>query len=254
MIAAIWKTTFATGSSGSTSSSFAALIVYVVRSVLSPKRARSEDKTPPNLTPFLDDDDLESRRLERVQGWALLFAAIVAVALPLYWLHEPNRQHESDELLRQERGRPAARSCSRTPRCPDVQPGEVAAVRELPRRHGRRRRRAHHAQRRQGQLAGAAAQHGVLAVRGGPRLPRAGRADSRGTVCDVTTSSPTAGPAPRCSRGVSPAAARRTSSRSRTSCVHRVDPAHAAQSQAQETEALTLAKSDDPNDSRARST
>ena len=30
-----------------------------------------------------------------MQGWALLFAAIVAVALPLYWLHEPQRQKES---------------------------------------------------------------------------------------------------------------------------------------------------------------
>jgi mono/diheme cytochrome c family protein len=30
-----------------------------------------------------------------VQGWALLFAAVVAVALPIYWLHEPSRQSES---------------------------------------------------------------------------------------------------------------------------------------------------------------
>jgi mono/diheme cytochrome c family protein len=71
-----------------------AIIVYLVWAVLSPKRA-SEEITPANLTPFLADDDLESRRLERVQGWALLFAAIVAVALPLYWLHEPSRQKES---------------------------------------------------------------------------------------------------------------------------------------------------------------
>jgi len=71
-----------------------AIVAYLVWAVLSPKRAEVEAK-PANLTPFYADDDLESRRLERVQGWALLFAAVVAVALPLYWLHEPSRQSES---------------------------------------------------------------------------------------------------------------------------------------------------------------
>jgi len=71
-----------------------AIAAYLVWAVLSPKRA-SKDIEPANLTPFLPDEDLESRRLERVQGWALLFAAVVAIALPLYWLHEPSRQRES---------------------------------------------------------------------------------------------------------------------------------------------------------------
>jgi mono/diheme cytochrome c family protein len=71
-----------------------AIIVYLVWAVLSPKRAPTET-LPANLTPFLADEDLESRRLERVQGWALLFAAVIAVALPLYWLHEPSRQKEA---------------------------------------------------------------------------------------------------------------------------------------------------------------
>ena len=71
-----------------------AIAAYLVWAVLSPKRA-SQEIEPANLTPFLPDEDLESRRLERVQGWALLFAAIVAIALPLYWLREPSRQRES---------------------------------------------------------------------------------------------------------------------------------------------------------------
>jgi mono/diheme cytochrome c family protein len=71
-----------------------ALVAYVIWAVLSPKRA-SDEIQPANRTPFLKDEDLEGRRLERVQGWALLFAAVVAVALPLYWLHEPSRQKES---------------------------------------------------------------------------------------------------------------------------------------------------------------
>jgi mono/diheme cytochrome c family protein len=71
-----------------------AVAIYLVWAVLSPKRA-PEETLPANLTEFYPDEELESRRLERVQGWALLFAAVVAVALPLYWLHEPARQSES---------------------------------------------------------------------------------------------------------------------------------------------------------------
>jgi mono/diheme cytochrome c family protein len=72
------------------------LAAYLIYAVLSPRRAREEDRTAPNRTPFLDDDDLESRRLERVLAWALLFAAVSAVALPLYWLREPTRQSDSE--------------------------------------------------------------------------------------------------------------------------------------------------------------
>jgi mono/diheme cytochrome c family protein len=63
---------------------------------LSSLRKHPEAKQPENLEPFLDDEDLEGRRLERVLGWALLFAAITAVALPLYWLREPDREHSSE--------------------------------------------------------------------------------------------------------------------------------------------------------------
>ncbi len=95
MIAAIWKNDLRHWLIWINFVVFAVLIVYVARSVLSPKRARSEETTPANRTPFLDDEDLESRRLERVLGWALLFAAIFAIALPIYWLREPTRQHQS---------------------------------------------------------------------------------------------------------------------------------------------------------------
>jgi len=95
VIAAIWKNDLRHWLIWINFIAFSALIIYVARSVLSPKRAQSEEKTPANLTPFLEDEDLESRRLERVQGWALIFAAIFAIALPLYWLREPTRQQQS---------------------------------------------------------------------------------------------------------------------------------------------------------------
>ncbi|MFM7225549.1 MAG: c-type cytochrome [Actinomycetota bacterium] len=70
------------------------LAAYLVWAVLSPRRHGGDGKAPANLRPFLPDEDLESRRLERVLGWALFFAAIVAISLPLYWLREPSRQGE----------------------------------------------------------------------------------------------------------------------------------------------------------------
>ncbi len=71
------------------------LAVYAVMSL----RKTPEAKRPENLEPFLDDEDLEGRRLERVLGWALLFAAVTAVALPLYWLREPDRSKDSEQYF-----------------------------------------------------------------------------------------------------------------------------------------------------------
>jgi mono/diheme cytochrome c family protein len=95
VIAAIWKNDLRHWLIWINFVAFGALFVYLLFSVLSPKRAKTEEKTPANLTPFLEDDDLESRRLERVQGWALLFATVIALALPLYWLREPTRQTQA---------------------------------------------------------------------------------------------------------------------------------------------------------------
>jgi mono/diheme cytochrome c family protein len=71
-----------------------ALVALGVFAALSVRRNR-EQATPQNLAVFHDDETLEGRHLERVLGWTLFFAAIIAVALPVYWLREPNRQHES---------------------------------------------------------------------------------------------------------------------------------------------------------------
>jgi mono/diheme cytochrome c family protein len=78
---------------------FIGLAIYLVRALLSPKKARSEEKLPANVEEFFPDEDLEGRRLERVQGWALIFAAIVAISLPVYWLLEPGRQDKSVEYF-----------------------------------------------------------------------------------------------------------------------------------------------------------
>jgi mono/diheme cytochrome c family protein len=70
------------------------LLALGVFAIVSVRRNR-ERSTPQNLAVFHDDNTLEGPHLERVLGWTLFFAAIIAVALPVYWLREPNRQHES---------------------------------------------------------------------------------------------------------------------------------------------------------------
>lgn len=59
------------------------------------------EEVAPNLKPGIDDQQLETRRLETGQKYAIGFAAFLAVALPLYFLGEPARQegfvHEFDE-------------------------------------------------------------------------------------------------------------------------------------------------------------
>jgi mono/diheme cytochrome c family protein len=71
-----------------------ALLALAVFAIMSVRRNR-EKATPQNLEVFYDDDVLEGPHLEHVLGWTLFFAAIIAVALPIYWLREPNRQNES---------------------------------------------------------------------------------------------------------------------------------------------------------------
>jgi len=68
---------------------------------------RNPEDEPRNLTPFLPDEDLEGRRLERVLGWSLLFTLVIALALPAYFILEPTRSANlEDHFLEQsiERG------------------------------------------------------------------------------------------------------------------------------------------------------
>jgi mono/diheme cytochrome c family protein len=69
---------------------FAVIAGVIIWRVFSLRRDR--EKSPANLTKFLEDEDLEGRRLERVLGWSLLFVLVIAIALPVYFLVEPSRQ------------------------------------------------------------------------------------------------------------------------------------------------------------------
>ena len=57
-----------------------------------PLRNRGGEEVAPNLQPGIDDQRLETRRLEKSQKVAIVCSAFLAIALPLYYLGETNRQ------------------------------------------------------------------------------------------------------------------------------------------------------------------
>ena len=67
-----------------------ALIAFVVMAIVGARRHKPA--TPMNLTPYYDDATMEGPKLERFLGAAVIFSAILAAALPAYWLLEPTRQ------------------------------------------------------------------------------------------------------------------------------------------------------------------
>ena len=63
------------------------------------RRARpevgSEIELAANRKPYLSDEELEGRKLDRTLSLGLLGLVIVGVGLPLYWLQEPGRQENA---------------------------------------------------------------------------------------------------------------------------------------------------------------
>jgi cytochrome c553 len=70
-----------------------AFVVYAVVNIrIGRAEAGSEVELAPNRKPYLDDDELESDKLNRTLRWALLLLVVIGIGLPLYWLQEPGRQ------------------------------------------------------------------------------------------------------------------------------------------------------------------
>ncbi len=55
-------------------------------------RNRGSEEVAPNLRPGIDDEKIETRRLEGGQKAAIAFSAFLAISLPLYFLTEQQRQ------------------------------------------------------------------------------------------------------------------------------------------------------------------
>lgn len=66
---------------------------YVLFTVLTGRRGRgSEIELAPNRKPYLDDEELETTKLDRALMAAVGLFILIGVLLPLYWLAEPGRQ------------------------------------------------------------------------------------------------------------------------------------------------------------------
>lgn len=69
---------------------------WAVYAVLNLRQARSEVgseiELAANRKPYLDDEELEGPRLERLQVFGVLMLAIIVIGLPAYWVYEPSRQ------------------------------------------------------------------------------------------------------------------------------------------------------------------
>ena len=68
-------------------------IVWLGLMLVSALRNRGgAEEVAPNLKPGIDDQQLETKRLEGGQKAAIAFSAFLAISLPLYFLGETNRQ------------------------------------------------------------------------------------------------------------------------------------------------------------------
>jgi mono/diheme cytochrome c family protein len=61
------------------------------------KEVGSEVELAANRKPYYDDEVLETSKLERTQLLAVLFLAVIAISLPLYWIFEPQREANAIE-------------------------------------------------------------------------------------------------------------------------------------------------------------
>ncbi len=70
----------------------AGFVVYAAFNVRAGREeVGSEIELAANLKPYLDDDELETTKLDRTLTFGLLTLAIVGIGLPAYWLAEPGR-------------------------------------------------------------------------------------------------------------------------------------------------------------------
>jgi mono/diheme cytochrome c family protein len=83
-----------------------AVVVFVALAVFG---SRGRKPAPPaNMVEYYNDETMEGPKLERFLGAAVIFSAILAASLPVYWLLEPDRQEKMDEFFLEdsaERGR-----------------------------------------------------------------------------------------------------------------------------------------------------
>ena len=83
-----------------------AFVIAIVFAIVNVRQAKpevgSEIELAPNRKPYLSDDELEGRKLDRTLSLGLLGLFIIGLGLPLYWLAEPGRQEGAAERIHEE--------------------------------------------------------------------------------------------------------------------------------------------------------
>jgi cytochrome c553 len=70
------------------------VVTYTVINILHGAKPElgSEIELAANRKPYLDDEELEGKKLDRALTWGLVTLFIIAIGLPMYWIYEPGRQ------------------------------------------------------------------------------------------------------------------------------------------------------------------
>lgn len=78
---------------------FLGVLVYGAINFLSGRdEVGSEVELAANRKPYVADEELEGRKLDKALTWSLLLLIVIGVGLPLYWLNEPSRQANADDF------------------------------------------------------------------------------------------------------------------------------------------------------------
>lgn len=72
------------------------VIAWLAYLVTQSRVRRRREEPPQNLSPYMTDDELETKKLNSVLVSALLSTAVIAVVMPIYFLNETDRQEASE--------------------------------------------------------------------------------------------------------------------------------------------------------------
>lgn len=82
---------------------FFSVLIAVVFGLVNLRQGRkeigSEIELAPNRKPYLPDEELEGRKLDRTLSYGLVGIFILGIGLPLYWLQEPSRQEGAAQRI-----------------------------------------------------------------------------------------------------------------------------------------------------------
>jgi mono/diheme cytochrome c family protein len=110
---------------------------FAIAVLINVRRGRDEVgaelELAPNRKPYLDDEELEGKKLDRTLGAGLLLLAMISIAVPLYWLYEPARQEGMVEQFKEDSIRYGSEVYTTKARCADCHgPAGVGGVKETP--------------------------------------------------------------------------------------------------------------------------